>query len=56
MALVVYQLSSDFEVWLAMAFAEQVLQLIMCIGGGCISYFLMIALLGVRPGDFKVKN
>jgi len=56
MALVVYQLSSDFTVWLAMSFTEQVLQLLMCIGGGCLSYFIMIALLGIRLGDFKVKN
>ena len=56
MALVVYQLSSDFDVWLTMNFTEQVLQLIMCIGGGCLTYFIMIALFGVRLGDFKVKN
>jgi putative peptidoglycan lipid II flippase len=56
MAGVVYQLSNDFDVWLAMSFTEQVQQLIVCIGGGCLSYFVMIALLGVRLGDFKVKN
>ena len=56
MALVVYQLSSDFDVWLTMNFTEQVLQLIMCIGGGCLTYFIMIALFGVRLGDFKVKK
>ena len=56
MALVVYQLSNDFDVWLAMSFTAQVLQLIICIGGGCLSYFIMIALLGIRLGDFKVKN
>lgn len=56
MAWVVYQLSNDFDLWLVMSFSEQVLQLIICIGGGCLSYFVMIALLGVRLGDFKVKN
>lgn len=56
MAWVVYQLSNDFDLWLVMSFTEQVLQLIICIGGGCLSYFVMIALLGVRLGDFKVKN
>jgi putative peptidoglycan lipid II flippase len=56
MAGVLYQLSNDFDVWLAMSFTEQVQQLIVCIGGGCLSYFVMIALLGVRLGDFKVKN
>ena len=56
MAWVVYHLSNDFDLWLVMSFSEQVLQLIICIGGGCLSYFVMIALLGVRLGDFKVKN
>lgn len=56
MAVAVSQLSDDFDVWLAMSFSEQILQLILCIGGGCVSYFLTIALLGVRLGDFKVKN
>ena len=56
MAMVVYQLSSDFDVWLAMNFSEQILQLILCIGVGGGSYFMMIALLGVRLADFKVKN
>jgi len=56
MALVVYQLSPDFDVWLSMAFFEQTLQLILCISAGCLSYFLMIVLLGVRLNDFKVKS
>ena len=56
MAMVVYQLSYDFDVWLTMSFTDQVLQLMICIGGGCLSYFTMVALLGVRIGDFKVKN
>ena len=56
MALVVYQLSDDFEVWLSMSFFEQISQLILCIGAGCLSYFLVIILLGVRLNDFKVKN
>lgn len=56
MALVVYWLSSDFDVWLTMSFTEQILQLILCIGAGCVSYFIMIVLLGIRLSDFKVKN
>lgn len=56
MAAVVYQLSSDFEVWLVMSFTEQVLQLIVCISLGCISYFFMILLLGIRLNDFKVEK
>jgi putative peptidoglycan lipid II flippase len=56
MAIAVYQLSYDFDVWLAMSFYEQILQLIICIGVGCVSYFFTIALLGIRLSDFKVKN
>lgn len=56
MALVVYQLSPDFEVWLAMGFSEQVLQLVTCISSGCFSYFIVVFLLGIRLNDFKVKN
>ena len=56
MAVVVYQLSYDFDVWLSLNFFEQILQLILCISVGCFSYFLVIFLLGVRLGDFKVKS
>ena len=54
MALVVHQLSSDFDVWLAMNFFKQVEQLTLCIIAGVASYLVMIILLGVRLSDFKV--
>ncbi len=54
MALVVYQLSADFDVWLVMSFLEQVQQLSLCIGLGVVSYLMMIILLGIRLSDFKV--
>ena len=54
MALVVYLLSSDFDVWLLMTFFEQVQQLSLCIIAGVTSYLVMIILLGVRFSDFKV--
>ncbi|KGJ87238.1 integral membrane protein MviN [Colwellia psychrerythraea] len=54
MVLVVYQLSSEFEVWLAMNFLKQVEQLTLCILAGVASYLVMIILLGVRLSDFKV--
>jgi len=54
MALVVDQLSADFDVWLAMSFLEQVQQLSLCIGLGVASYLMMILLLGIRLNDFKV--
>lgn len=56
MALVVYQLSPDFDAWLSMLFFKQILQLAFCIGAGCASYFLVIFLLGVRFSDFTVKS
>ncbi len=54
MAIVVSQLSSDFDVWLSMSFFEQVQKLIICITLGIITYLLMIISLGVRLSDFKV--
>jgi len=56
MALVVYQLSPNFNTWLSLSFVEQTLQLVLCISAGCVSYFLMIFLLGISLNDFKVKN
>lgn len=54
MALLVYRLSSDFEIWLSLSFIEQIQQLMICITLGGLSYFAMILLLGVRLSDFKV--
>ena len=56
MAFVVYQLSPEFELWLSMAFLQQIVQLVVCISAGCLSYFLVIFLLGIRLNDFKVKS
>ena len=56
MALVVYQLSNDFDVWITMSLLEQISQLVFCIGVGCLSYFIVIFLLGVRLNDFKVES
>ena len=56
MALVVYQLSSDFDVWLTMNFFEQVQQLSLCIISGGVSYLMMIILLGVRLNDFTIAK
>jgi len=54
MAVVVYLLSEDFDVWLAMDFLEQVQQLSLCIVLGVVSYLTMIIILGIRLNDFKV--
>lgn len=56
MALVVYQLSADFNSWLAMNFIQQISQLVICISLGVLSYFVMIFLLGIRLNDFKVTS
>jgi len=54
MALVVNGLSYDFSEWLKLDFLGQVYHLVFCITLGVASYFVMIALLGVRMSDFKV--
>jgi len=54
MALVVYQVSSEFSAWLEFSFIEQLQKLIFCITLGAFSYLVMIFLLGVRLKDFKV--
>lgn len=56
MALVVYQLSSDFTVWLAMSSIDRVLQLSLCIILGAVSYLVMIILLGIRLNDFTIDK
>jgi len=56
MALVVAQLSGDFDVWVAMTFAERLQQVTLCIVAGALSYLAAITLLGVRMNDFKVSN
>ncbi|MEW6991041.1 murein biosynthesis integral membrane protein MurJ [Colwelliaceae bacterium 6441] len=56
MAAVVYYLSPQFDVWLAMTFIQQIFQLLFCIVSGVICYFLSVILLGVRFHDFKVKT
>jgi len=56
MALVVYALSPEFNQWLVMALSAQILQLIICITLGVLSYFAMIFILGIRISDFTIKN
>ncbi|MCW8833423.1 MAG: murein biosynthesis integral membrane protein MurJ, partial [Colwellia sp.] len=56
MALVVNQLSVDFNSWLALSFIQQISQLSICITLGVLSYFVMIFLLGIRLNDFKVAS
>ena len=55
MAGVVYYLSPDFETWLQMSFMQQVIQLLICISAGAISYFVTILILGIRLNEFKVS-
>lgn len=56
MAFVVNWLSPEFSEWLKMTFLAQIYHLIFCITLGGASYFIMIALLGVRMNDFKVRK
>lgn len=55
MAIVVYQLSPSFDIWLSFTWIEKISQLIFCIVAGMLSYFISIILCGIRFNDFKVK-
>ena len=55
MAIVVYSLSPEFKVWLEMSTSAQIQQLLICISLGMFSYFISIAVLGIRMKDFKVQ-
>jgi len=55
MAIVVYNLSPEFIVWLEMSTSAQIQQLLICISSGMFSYFISIAVLGIRMKDFKVQ-
>lgn len=55
MAIVVYSLSPEFKVWLEMSTSAQIQQLLICISLGMLSYFISIAVLGIRMKDFKVQ-
>jgi putative peptidoglycan lipid II flippase len=56
MALVVYQVSPDFYVWLAYSFTMQVTQLLICITSGIVSYLICLFLLGIRLSDIKIRQ
>jgi len=55
MACVVYYLSPAFDIWLEMSFMQQVIQLLVCISAGAISYFIAILIFGIRLTEFKVS-
>jgi putative peptidoglycan lipid II flippase len=56
MAIVVYNLSPEFKVWLEMSTSIQIQQLLICISFGMLSYFVSLVVLGIRMKDFKVKS
>ncbi len=56
MALVVHQLSPDFDAWLLMSSLERVQKLVLCISLGCLCYFITAFVLGLRLRDFNVKK
>jgi len=56
MAGVVNWLSPEVEIWLSMLFIDQVIKLFTCITLGMLSYFISIALLGIRVADFKINS
>lgn len=54
MAIVVYIFSPPFIEWLNMTKFEQLIRLTVCISLGVLSYFISIALLGIRMKDIRV--
>jgi len=50
----VYWYSPRFEVWLAMALTDQIIQLIIAIFIGLLSYFGSLLVFGVRVSAFKI--
>ena len=56
MALIVYYISPAFDVWLTLSFFEQVIQLLICIVFGILSYLVCLLLLGIRLSDLKVAG
>lgn len=54
MAACVYWYSPRFEVWLAMALTDQIIQLIIAIFIGLLSYFGSLLVFGVRVSAFKI--
>jgi putative peptidoglycan lipid II flippase len=56
MALIVYQVSPEFDVWLSYGFTQQVIQLLICIACGITSYLICLLLLGIRFSDIKVAQ
>jgi putative peptidoglycan lipid II flippase len=53
---VVHVISPPFAEWLNMDKLEQLMQLVICIALGVISYFISILILGIRMKDIKVNT
>ena len=56
MAMVVYNVSPNFEHWLLLTLSEQITQLLTCIFLGALTYIVAILILGIRLNDFKVQK
>ncbi len=56
MAVVVYLISPEFEIWLAMSFSEQIIRLVLSILCGVVAYFVSLGILGIRTRDFTIKT
>ncbi len=56
MACIVYYLSPSFDAWLLLSFSAQVLQLLICIICGVVSYVFCLMLFGIRVSDIKVTK
>ena len=56
MAVAVYSYSPEFELWLSMTFMDKILQLIIAIIIGLGSYFISLAILGIKFKHFKILS
>jgi len=56
MAVAVYSYSPEFESWLSMALFDKILQLIIAISIGLVSYFISLAVFGVKFSQFKIST
>jgi len=56
MAAVIVWGAQGFDVWIAMSVPERALNLGIWVGAGIAAYFLVILVLGIRPGQLLLKS
>ncbi len=56
MAAVLIYLAGDLDRWVSLPGLDRALWLAGCIGAGIVVYFAALVLVGVRPGDFRMRS